>query len=517
MRLIAITLLTSAWMWPGSSGTLPDLVTTPPESHLGGTVCEANPSAREFLIDPTHPGARDDGAGSTAQPWKTLAALSRRDLEPGDLIRLRGGLYRGQMRPKVAGLVVEGCPGEEVIVTGAYPIRTEWRRTGQAWIAASYRPFPDAGESHDRNLIVADGELLMPASGADELVQGSYHIKTDAYGGAELLVRLSGDRDPSGAVVEAGIHDVLFGPADGTRCEEMPRDEPGHTLRNLTFTHAANPAQTGAVCLWGIGASAEDLRILETNARGLETWGEEHQVRNVETSRNGHLGLGGGCRNCVFEQVQANNNNWRQHDPFWEAGGGKWVETSGTVFRDVQAWHNEGPGLWLDGDSHDNRIENARVHGNLVAGIQLELGSDRNKVTGSKISGTRRDGWSASGVLVMAASGSVLENNEITGNEGSGVWVRVDSRRPSGGISLVGNRFEGNAAHPGDHDYQVRIDMDVAPGSPYPATHLSGNLVDGSRPRHVAAIRENRDAPVERFDSQQGLIERLRAASSGGN
>ncbi|NNE69744.1 MAG: right-handed parallel beta-helix repeat-containing protein [Rhodothermales bacterium] len=478
-------------------------------SNVALAECTGDPASRQFLIDPAHPGARDDGTGSGVQPWKTLAAVSRRDLRAGDLIRLRGGIYRGRMRPKVDGLVIEGCPGEDVTVTGAFPMRTEWTQREDTWTAGTYRPFPGEAED-DRNLVVVNGSLLMPArDGA--LSSGSYRIQRDEHGSATLVLNAGQDVDVPSALVEAGIHDVLFGPANSTRCEDLPRDVPGHTLRNLTFVHAANPAQTGAVCLWGVGARAEGLRILETNSRGLENWGSEHVIRDVIASRNGHLGLGGGCVNCAFEDITADENNWRGHDPFWEAGGGKWVETSGTVFRRMTARNNEGPGIWLDGDSHDNLIEGAVAEGNVVSGIQIELGSDRNRVVDSRVAETRRDGWSASGVLVMAAGETVLEGNTVVDNQGSGVWVRVDSRRSTGGISLYGNRFVGNATRPGDHDYQVRIDLDVAPGGTPPPVHLNDNVLDETRPRHVAAMRQDRESRVERFETGQALIDRLAA------
>ncbi len=465
--------------------------------------CTTDPAnGRVFWIDDAHPAARDDGAGTPAAPWKTLAAVSRRDLRRGDTIRIREGLYRGALRPRSPGLTIEGCRGEEVIISGARVLQTDWTPAGEAWQAERYRPRYGFGDTYDENFVVADGAFLRPAETRESMTPQTFLVQEDRYGSPRMLLRLRDDHRPDSSRIEVAVHDVLFGPSDGTPCRDTNPTEPGHQVRNLIFRHAANPAQTGAVCVWGEGGLLEDVRVEDTNGRGVEVWGHRHVIRRVQASSHGHLGIGGGCKECLVEDVTADGNNWRGHDPFWEAGGGKWVYTERTVFRRFVARDNDGPGLWLDGASSDNLIREANLSGNLVSGLQLELGSDRNRVEDSRISGTRRDGWAAAGILIMATQGTVLFGNEIFGNEGSGLWVRVDARQPTGGVSATNNWFHDNAARPGDKDFQVRVDLDIAPGAPFPPLEWTGNRLSAEPIGHVAGMRMDRESPVQEFGSE---------------
>ncbi|MFT5141931.1 MAG: parallel beta-helix repeat protein [Rhodothermales bacterium] len=479
-----------------SAESVPDVCVVWAES-LGGE--------RVFWIDGANPAARDDGPGTTTAPWKTTAAASRRDLRRGDVVVLRPGTYRGALRPLGGGLTITGCPDAETIVTGSAALRTTWTQDGKDWIADRYRPMPNYGDRYDPNLILLDGEPMRPAPDRDSLSVGAFAVWEDAYKSERLVVRLPDGRVPSDFEIEAGVHAILFGPAGSEACRDQPDAYPGVTLQNLIFEHAANPAQMGAVCIAGTGAVVRDVLIRRTNGRGMEMWGTRHTVARVNTSDNGHLGIGGGCVDCLLEDVTADRNNWRGHDPYWEAGGGKWVRTTRTVFRNFAAADNDGPGLWLDGDSPNNLIDGATLSGNLVSGLQIELGSDNTRVVGSHITGTRRDGWAAEGILVMASSGTTLERNTLSGNEGSGLWLRMDSRRQTGGISATGNVFSGNAPVSEGKDYQVRLEIDALVGGARPEFLWRDNHLISTRAGHLAGIRPDRDAPVQAVRSASEL------------
>ena len=484
----------------GRSGPAPDsgeaFQTFLPRVEATGDPCAAPAASapgRVFWIDGSHPGARDDGAGTPDQPWATVAAVSRRGLQPDDTVIIRPGLYRGSLTPRQPGLIITGCPGAEPVISGADSLVARWGQVHGYWIAEGYRPFDRFGERYDANLVILDGSPLRPVADPAVLEPGTFTVFDDGFGQRRLAVMTGDSVAPR---VEVGTRDVLFSQQRNAACRDHPSDRPGPRLRHLVFRHAANPAQTGAVCISGSGAEVEDLRVAATGGRGVEVWGSDHQIRRVDSSNNGHLGMGGGCTGCLVEDVVASRNNWRGHDPFWEAGGGKWVRTSRTIFRRFRARDNDGPGLWLDGDSPDNVIEEALLEGNRVSGLQLELGSDNNRVVRSRITGTRWDGWSASGILIMAASGSILEENEICGNLGSGLWLRMDSRRPTGGLSARDNLFCDNAPESEDKDYQVRIEIDAAEGAAPPEFHWEGNRIETVRVDHQAGIRAHRDAPV---------------------
>jgi parallel beta helix pectate lyase-like protein len=455
------------------------------------------PGQRVFWIDPTAQGARNDGPGSQAQPWSSLHAARRNDLRTGDVLVLAAGLYRESIHPKAHGLAVVGCPGTEVVITGANELRTSWQRDGLGWTADRYRPRDGWGDRYDTNLIVANGHPLIPVDDPELLFPGSFSIA----GGKKLLVRLPDDINPASANMEVGVREVLFEPPGDAACADKP-DAAGATLGNLVFKHAANAAQTGAVCLSGHSGRMDQVSILETNGRGLEVWGADHRITRVTASRNGQLGVGGGCRACLLEDVTADRNNWRAHDPYWEAGGGKWVQTSRTIFRRFVARRNDGPGLWFDGFSSENLVEDAVLVGNLVSGLQVELGSDHNLMRGSRVFDTRRDGWAGEGVLIMASSGTRLEGNVIAHNAGNGLWLRKDSRQATGGVSAVGNLFLENAPESSGWEYQVRLEVDGGAG---PGVVWKENYLVSSSPDRTAGIAPSVDDDVRRVRDADDL------------
>jgi parallel beta-helix repeat protein len=182
---------------------------------------------------------------------------------------------------------------------------------------------------------------------------------------------------------------------------------------------------------------------------GVDGSGRDHVFQRVQSNDNGQMGWGASCSGCLFEDGTAMRNNWKGYDPFWEAGGGKWNGTTQTVIRRHYAADNHGPGIWLDGDNASNTIEDCLVVNNQVAGIMLELNTTQTLVQNNVITGTRWLEWSGSGILSQAASHNVLLRNTIEGNEGTGMWLRLDPlRRALDGHNTVwANLIVGNAAN----------------------------------------------------------------------
>ena len=70
-----------------------------------------------------HPQASDDAPGTAERPWKTIAKAAEK-AGPGDVVVLRGGVYRERVVLRTSGtaqapIQFEAAPGEEVVVTGA--------------------------------------------------------------------------------------------------------------------------------------------------------------------------------------------------------------------------------------------------------------------------------------------------------------------------------------------------------------------------------------------------------------
>ena len=214
------------------------------------------------------------------------------------------------------------------------------------------------------------------------------------------------------------------------------------------------------MCAGSEGSLVEDVVVEWTNARGIDGSGRGHVFSRTAADHNGQLGWGASCDRCLWVDTQSVGNNWKGYDPFWEAGGGKWTRTSRTVIRRHLSRDNDGPGIWLDIENADNTIEASRVENNQVVGIMLEFGTVRTLVQHNVVTGTRWREWSGTGILSQAASRNVLLHNTIRGNEGGGIWLRLDPlRRAEDGFTwVVGNRVEGNLRRPGVEAREMSVE-----------------------------------------------------------
>lgn len=446
------------------------------------------PGGRTLWIDGSHPSADDSGPATPDRPWSTPAPLRRRGtLRPGDLVVFRAGTYTAAVRPAVAGapdapIVFAACPGQEVVVDGSDALATRWTRMGASWVSGVVEAQGPVGGRHDRHLLVFDGRVLRPAGDDGTPGPGTFRVRDLGRDRVTIELGLDGDADPNAAEVRIGRRGTLFGPPEAS--EGCPRDPAAgyYRIEGIRFRHAANPAQKGAVCLGGRAVEATGVIVERTNGLGIEMVGSGHILRRSASSDNGQAGIGGQCEACLLEDVRSDRNNFRGHDRFWEAGGGKWTDTRRTVFRRYGASDNDGVGLWFDGDATDNLVEEPDIDGSEVAALMFELGSDRNRVTGGRLAGTRYRAWSGSGVLQQAAGDNELDGVTIRDNEGSGLWVRPDDRRPTGGITVRACLFAGNAADGRDDDFEVRLDADVARGERPPAFVFEANRVVPARP-----------------------------------
>lgn len=426
---------------------------------LDPLVAYAAPGARTFVVDGASPRADDAGPGTADRPWRTIGRAARRGaLAPGDAVVIREGTYRESVRPRVGGtgpdarVTYAAWPGERVVVTGADPLSGGWRQTA----AGAWRhvwegdPLPASGGlPFRRELVVAGGAVLRPVDSRQALRPGTVWVEGPPDAPLALVARFPDDARPAEVgLVEVGRRAYLFRPTGDDAHPECGAPGTPGWLRvvGITFRHAANRAQRGAVCAGREGALVEDVTVEWTASRGIDVSGTGHRFVRVRADHNGQLGWGGACVGCTITDGAAVGNNWKGHDPFWEAGGAKWVRTRDTVVRRFLAVDNEGPGIWLDADNADNTIEGALVVGNAVAGIMLELRTVRTLVQHNVVAATRWRSWSGTGILSQAASDNVLLHNTVVANEGAGVWLRRDPERraPDARTTLVDNWIVGN-------------------------------------------------------------------------
>lgn len=444
-----------------------------------------SPSGTTLFVDGASPDASDRGPGTEARPLRTISRAA--DLvRPGDAVVIRAGVYRESIRPRIGGsgprsrVTFAAYPGETVVVSGADVADTRWSRTADGdwrlpWAYGALRTYSD-DPTFRREMLVVGGRVQRAVAHRSELAPGRFLREGSDEAPTALVARLSLTR-PAGGAIEVGVRTRLFwpsGPDESADCGD-PSTPGWFRVVGLTFRYATNRAQWGAVCAGSVGGLFEDVTVEWTNGRGIDASGREHTFRRTRADLNGQMGWGGACTSCLFDETAAVGNNWKGHDPFWEAGGGKWHNTTDTVIRRHYSAHNDGPGIWLDGDNAGNTIEGALSVSDQVAGIMLEYRTTETLVQHSVVARTRWRAWSGAGVLSQAASRNTLSHNTITENGGTGLWLRLDpDRRAADGGNVVANNWVVDNATSGEEAREVQVEAETPAG--IRSTRFVGNV-----------------------------------------
>jgi len=442
-----------------------------------------------YIVDARHASASDAGPGTAERPWATIARAAQKGaLRPGDAVLIREGVYRESVRPASGGtgpdarITYAAYPGETVVISGADEANTGWiRQPDGAWRRAwDGPPLPTYSDDpvFRRELVVADGAVLQPVVRRADLEPGMFWVEGPDTGALAIYARFEEDRPPSEAgLIEVATRRRLFDPVGDDPYSDCSDPTAPGWLRivGLTLRHAANRAQWGALCAGSEGGLMEDVQVEWTIGMGVDGSGRGHVFRRVQSNHNGQAGWGASCTSCVFEDGSAVGNNWRGHDLFWEAGGGKWNGTRNTIIRRMYAANNNGPGIWLDGQNENNTIEDCLVVNNEGAGIMLELATTGTLVQNNVVRRTRWREWTGTGILSQAASRNAILYNTVVENEGTGIWIRLDPlrRAPDGDNEIVNNWVVGNVALPEAEAREISIEGETL--ASVRSNHVDGN------------------------------------------
>jgi nitrous oxidase accessory protein NosD len=220
-----------------------------------------------------------------------------------------------------------------------------------------------------------------------------------------------------GAVLDGGGTAPYAFHLGGWDMEAYPSDV---HIRGLVIQHYAPPPQMGAVRAGGhevddnaVGWTVEDCEI-RYNATGGIRLGHRMRVLRNRVHHNGQIGVTGIGDSVLVEGNEiAHNNPGRAHDPGFEAGGTKFVQTRGLVVRGNFVHHNTGPGLWTDVHNVGALYEGNRVEDNAGMGIFHEV-SYRAVIRDNVVlrNGFGSAGWVYGAGIMIASSGDV----EVYGN-----------------------------------------------------------------------------------------------------
>lgn len=436
-----------------TNGTFCDGTCKPPQQVLAS-------KGRLFWVDQAT--GNDQHDGSQTQPWKTIARATQ-SVQAGDAVLMRAGVYREAMRPRTGGttnayLTFAAYPGEEVIVTGADVVNRpgqsyhgwqhqndgSWRH---AWIWSPSREEKFAA-AFRTELFVDNGQVLLQRGGRTlpQLQRGQFWIEGPGTHPVAVYLKTVDGTNPNEHTIEIGQRNQLFyshGEGSG-KCGSV--DQGYYRLIGLTFIHGTSKRQEMVVCPGKQGSLLEEIDASWNNAGGIKLVGRGHIVRGATASHNGIEGIGGThCTACIIEHNTIAHNNWKGEPGQAHGGGGKFTRTRHAIFRNNTYTDNNGPGLWMDNDNHDNEIYANRLDQNVPIGIFIEHGSSRNRIYNNVVTCTRLSTLEKNpmgiGIFVSASDSNLIAYNTLIGNKGSGVKIAGDNRRDAVGNLVYNNLF----------------------------------------------------------------------------
>jgi len=378
-----------------------------------------------YEVAQRNPKATDEGPGTTERPWKTLAAAAAK-VRAGDAVVIRGGIYRERVLVKASGTAeapirFEAAPGERVVVSGADPLsgwqkaeaarpiyNTAWPHKFIAWNPSMTHPNDEYHRVIGRcEQVIVDGYLLRQVLNVGQLAPGTFFADVTRE---LLLVWDAASRDLNEAYVEGSVR------------QELIRVEGDHVqLRGLRFRYAANMAQRGALVVAGAHDVIEDCVVEVMNASGATFRGEDLIVRRCVFRDNGQLGFGANrAHRLLFADCLVENNNTKDFNRGWEAGGNKLVLCRDAVLERSRFLRNRGNGIWFDIGNTNCTVRQCLIADNEDAGIFYEISfslhAHDNVIIGNGFVDNPGAWGAQAGISLSSSPDCLIERNVIAGN-----------------------------------------------------------------------------------------------------
>jgi hypothetical protein len=210
------------------------------------------------------------------------------------------------------------------------------------------------------------------------------------------------------------------------------------TIQGMTFWHAANPAETGAIGNQNRnGWTLQDSKLYSAHGGIVSLGGASNPNSQTRVLRNEIAGSGyeaiDGFRNnnTLIQGNEIYNNNLSGFDSVnWAGAGVKVVAFSNLVVDGNEVRNNAGPGLWCDIGCQNVVFSNNRVHDNQGAGILFEISAGA-KVFNNAI-------WysspTAPGINISSSANADVYSNVLAWNNlGIAVFSEERANRPTQG------------------------------------------------------------------------------------
>jgi hypothetical protein len=361
------------------------------------------------------------------------------NLSAGDTLIIHGGVYREQVIIEQSGtsekpITIKAGDGELVVLTGADRITqwqkinsndsilfTDWPHRFITWNEHNTHPSDDFHKLIGRcEQVFVNGYQLKQVLAKNKLSRGTFFADQNAK---QLYVWDSANRDISSKkiIVEASVRSsILTCKANHIR------------IKGIRFRYAANRAQHGAVHISGDDNEIEDCVFEYTNSSGAKFTGKRIKVRNCVFQHNGQLGFSAGRAHGLFmTDCIITNNNTKDFNRGWEAGGNKIVLTRNAIIEHSIFTENRGDGIWFDIGNEKCQVRNCLISNNENAGIFYEISyslhAHDNVIVGNGFAFTPSAWGANAGISISSSPYCLIERNLLIGNK-EGLSLREQKR-----------------------------------------------------------------------------------------
>jgi Right handed beta helix region len=356
-----------------------------------------------------------------------------RAAQAGDTVVIHSGVYRESVSIEKSGTAekpirFEAAPFAKVTISGADRV-LDWRKeSGNSdnifsaecpaeFLAWSSQPaYPD-DDYHRligrREQVHVDGETLQQVLQREQLSRGTFYIDPAAkrlFIWARNNVK-PGSNETWSPDVEVSTRAVLW------KCSGAYVQTHG-----LRFCYAANRAQETATVFGGRNDVLEECIFERMNAGGAVFGAPDQIVRRCIFQDNGQLGFAAiYAHNLQMSGCLVRNNNAKNFNRQWEAGGDKIVLSRGVVLEKCRFLDNHGSGVWFDIGNENCTVRNCFIADNEDAGLFYEISSGLhahdNVIVGNGLEADAAAWGSSAGIAISSSPGCVIERNLLVGNK----------------------------------------------------------------------------------------------------
>lgn len=296
-------------------------------------------------------------------------------------------------------------------------IWSDWTQSGQTWVSALTVPaFSTANHgvcSANSPNCNASEQVFIDSQPAPFTLDAQRHVILST--------------DPTHRVVEVS-----------TRERWIDTQSDGVTIQNMSFRHAANAAETGAIGNQSRNNWALKNCKLYYAHGGIVSLGGASgaTVTGCDIAYSGCVGINGYLQRQAY--VANNSIRWNNSSGFdsqnWGGGGMKFSSFTGLTVENNNIHDNVGPGVWCDIACTTVNIRNNHIHTNAGPGVQYEI-STSGSLHSNVVWGVPAD---VPGLYISSSAHCDVSGNIVrAANRGIQVYDAKRSDAPAGGVQEV--------------------------------------------------------------------------------